>query len=105
MPPQKSKSASHRLLNPLTVRGEMPSAFKGAVANPRALASPGETAETAALKSAIWKLAEVRDEQLYVALGRAMWQELWLVPCWLLPGPLQCKPQPPSFSLHGHGMD
>jgi metal-sulfur cluster biosynthetic enzyme len=62
----KIQETRHRLLNPLAVRGEMPTAFKGATANPRALARPGETADTAALKPAIWKaLAEVRDEQLY----------------------------------------
>jgi metal-sulfur cluster biosynthetic enzyme len=58
----------HRLLNPPEVREQLPAWPQGANAAGPALARRGETAETAALKPAIWQaLREVRDEQLYHA--------------------------------------
>jgi metal-sulfur cluster biosynthetic enzyme len=55
----------HRLLHPVDVRpGEVPKPAKAA--REGTLARPGETAETAALKPAIWRaLGEVTDDQLY----------------------------------------
>jgi metal-sulfur cluster biosynthetic enzyme len=55
----------HQLLHPLEVQPAQPRAMNAA-GSPRVLARPGETAQTAPLKSAIWKaINEVKDEQLY----------------------------------------
>src|SRR5262249_11910207 len=55
----------HRLLHPVGFRpGEVPKPAKAA--REGSLARPGETADTAPLKPAIWRaLAEVTDDQLY----------------------------------------
>lgn len=55
----------HQLLHPLELHQAQVRDAKAAIA-PCSLARPGETAQTAPLKSAIWQaLAEVKDEQLY----------------------------------------
>ncbi|MCI0460081.1 MAG: metal-sulfur cluster assembly factor [Gemmataceae bacterium] len=55
----------HQLVNPLEVRPEKPPRV-AAAPSVGALARPGETADTAPLKPAVWQaLGEVRDEQLY----------------------------------------
>jgi metal-sulfur cluster biosynthetic enzyme len=65
-PAEFYEQARHALLNPLEIKTEMPEGLAGAAVNNRPLARDGETAETAPLKSTIWKvLREVRDEQLY----------------------------------------
>lgn len=65
--PAEIESTRHRLLNPVEVRVGDLSGVK-AVSTPGGLARDGETAETAPLKPAIWKvLREVKDEQLYKA--------------------------------------
>lgn len=68
-PAEQFEQLRHQLLHPLEVQ---PSQTRGklsamaAAPSARALARPGETQATAALKPAIWKaLAEVKDEQLY----------------------------------------
>jgi metal-sulfur cluster biosynthetic enzyme len=61
------ESLRHELLNPLLVRSEgLPEATAAQTVGE--LARPGETAQTARLKPAVWRaLNQVRDEQLYQA--------------------------------------